>query len=442
MSKKIRDYLFFAFIILFVVGTVFVSLYASGYKINFSWPPKFNRLLIKTGMLALDSSPRGAKIYLNGKVQTNSSLMPWEKEYLTTAAKIKNLLPGEYELKLEREGYWPLNKKVSIYSGQTTFLENINLFRNDLPALIVSVPDGGIELSPSRKYLYASGAQKIITLKTEQEKTLPFPTAEAGIWRKNSDELLSGGRLFNAEKKTETNYQQLIGTEASDWYYDENSNRLYYRNKNSLAYLDLDQNNSVLVAAGENYQTYEPRGEELFLVTGGASTVLKEYSLKTKKNEQEVVLPNVGHYLFQRGDSKFLTIYDDQNKTLYLLNPANIASGEKIIKNVTSWQWLDEESLLYSNNWEIYFFSLKTGASSLLTRVSEEIVKIIWNKNDEYLIFSTTQSLNTFDLKTGIITTIFKTEKIASPVLDDKDGILYFWAQIGQQEGVYRIFLQ
>jgi hypothetical protein len=308
--------------------------------------------------------------------------------------------------------------------------------------LIIPVPVGEIELSPSRKYIYASGSQKIITLKTEQEKTLPFPTDETGVWRKNSDELLSGGRLFNAEKKTETDYRQLIGTDASDWYYDENSNRLYYRNKNSLAYLDLNQNNSVLVAAGEDYQTYEPRGEELFLVTGGTSTVLKKYSLKTKKNEQEIVLPNVGHYLFQRGDSKFLTVYDDQNKTLYLLNPANIASSEKIIKNVTSWQWLDEESLLYSNNWEIYFFSLKTGTSSLLTRVSEEIVKIIWNKNDEYLIFSTTQSLNAFDLKTGIITAIFKTEKIASPVLDDKDGILYFWAQIGQQEGLYRIFLQ
>ena len=62
MSKKLRDYLFYFFIIFFVVGTVLISLYASGYKFNLSWPLKFNRVLIKTGMIAVDTIPRGAVV--------------------------------------------------------------------------------------------------------------------------------------------------------------------------------------------------------------------------------------------------------------------------------------------------------------------------------------------------------------------------------------------
>ena len=88
------------------------------------------------------------------------------------------------------------------------------------------------------------------------------------------------------------------------------------------------------------------------------------------------------------------------------------------------------------------YFDLKTGNISLVTRVGEQIVQIIWNKSKNYLIYSTDKSLNTIDLANGITTEIFKTEKILSPVLDEKGNSLYFWAKVGQQEGVYRVMLQ
>ncbi|MDP2684765.1 MAG: hypothetical protein Q8P20_07065, partial [bacterium] len=110
--------------------------------------------------------------------------------------------------------------------------------------------------------------------------------------------------------------------------------------------------------------------------------------------------------------------------------------------NVTSWQWLNDEQLLYSNNWEIYLFDLRQNQSTLITRVSEEIKTILWHSENDYLIFSTITSLNVADLKNGTITTIFKTEKIVSPLMDDRGDALYFYAKIGQQEGVYKLLLQ
>lgn len=442
MSKKTRDLLFWFFIIIFIASTIIVSLYASGYKINLNWPLKFNRLLIKTGILALDTNPRGAVIYLNDQPQTNSSLLPWKKEYLTTPAKIKNTLPGEYDLNLKRNGYWPFRKKINVYSGQTTFVEDINLFRADSPLFITTSSSSDLKLSPSHKYLYSPTAKKIITLKTSQERILPA-TALNGEWLKNNDKLLINGFLFDPEKTNDLDYSQLIGPDAGNWHYDENANRLYYQNKNSLGYLEMNKKTVSLVLSGENYLTYEPHGEELFLVaSGGGRIVLKKYSFKTQKIEQETELPGIGRYRFVFDNRKFLALYDDLNKTLYLIDPANSASEPKTIKNIASWHWLDDDNLFYNNSWEIYLFNLKQNSVSLLTRMGEEISQIVGDKNNTYLVFSTAKDLRVLDLKNSTITTIFQAEKISSPVLDDKNNTLYFWAQINEQEGIYRLLLQ
>lgn len=444
MSKKIRDYIFILFIIFFVVGTGLVSLYASGYKIGFSWPPKLNRLLIKTGMIAVDSNPNGATIYLNDKPQTIFSLNPWKKEYLTTAAKVKNVLPGEYTLNLELDGYWPLHKKISVYPGQTTFIENINLFRNDLPLLVLSTTRSELSLNANYKYLFLADAKKIITLKTEQERILNDGDLTAGGWLKNKALLFANGKVFGPENNSsDLDYSALIGAGVSDWYYDENNGRIYYKNHNTISYLKLSNKTSQVAASSGNYLAYEPRGEELFIVIDeNGRTALRRYSLNSQKIIQEIDLPSVGHYRFIPEGQNYLSLYDDQNKTLYLVDPNDLPNGLKTIKNIVSWQWLDSTTLVYHNNWEIYIFDLRQKDPGLLTRVGEEISRIIWNKDSDYLIFSTSDSLNALDLKIGTITKILKTEQIYSPVLDDKNDTLYFWAKIGQSEGIYSLRLK
>jgi len=444
MSKKTRDLIFIFFIIFFVLGTIFTSLYASGYKFNLSWPLKFNRLLIKTGMINLDTNPRGAIIYLNGETKNASPIISFKKTELTTPAKIRNVLPGEYNLVLKREGYQPFEKKISVHSGQTTFLEDVNLFRDELPLFIAAAPDGDLKISAERNYLYLPASGQIINLKTgraiELENEIPTGPGE---WLLEDEKLLNDGRLFDLEKNSVADYAALIGAEADKWYYDENNDRLYYRFKNSLAYLNLGQKTVMTIVSGEKYSSYEPRNNEIFFVALDAAgrTKIKKYSLTDGKIIQETELPGVADYRFIRNQQKSLTLYDEQNKTLYLINPDNL-SDIKTIKNAASWAWIDDKNLFYNNSWEIHSFNLEKNSSSLVTRVGEEINQIIWNKNKDYLIFSSNGSLNALDLKNNIATTIFRTGKITSPVLDGKNNILYFWAHVGQQEGIYKLILQ
>ena len=78
----------------------------------------------------------------------------------------------------------------------------------------------------------------------------------------------------------------------------------------------------------------------------------------------------------------------------------------------------------------------------MLTRVGEKIVKIIWNENANYLIFSTADSLNAYDPVIGLITKIFTANSIKPLTLNNTNNTLYFWANIGRQNGIYSLQLQ
>jgi len=448
MSKRIRDFLFLIFIICFLAGTLLISLYASGYEINFSWPPKFSRLLVKTGMIIISSSPSGAKIFLNGQEPADFSLNPWDKAYLDTPAKIRNVMPAEYDLRLELDGYRPFTETVNVYPGQTATLSDLNLFRNNLPLLVATVPAGDLRLSPSRRYIYAAGGPELIAVATGLAQSLTATdgaTAATGtpaVWLNGGDTLLWNGQLVIPGGQT-TDYQKLIGSGATDWYYDGSNGRLYYKDKNSLSYLDTGNQNSVLVLSGDDYLAYEARGGQLWaVVKSGGQTVLRQYSVADKKLEQEISLPDVGRYRFQSDGHTWLTLYDEQNNTLYLINPDDITAGRIALNNVLNWAWVDNNTLFYNNNWEIYRLDLNTDTSTLITRVGAAINELAWNAKKNYLIFATAKSLNALDLATGTITNIFQTEAVASPVLDTDSDTLYFWAKVGRQQGVYSLLLQ
>lgn len=443
MSKKIRDSIFIIFIFLFIVLTIGVSLYATGYRFNLRFPIRLDAFLVKTGMLVVNTEPSGVKIYLNDRPQANPSLKFWSQDYAVTPAKIKNILPGDYTLRLEKPGYWPFQKKISIHSGQTAFAENINLFRSDLPIMVASSTAGRLALSPGGRYLYVLSDQKIIDFSAETARALPETNME-GAWLKFSDRLSASGRLYDPKNEnSDTDYQKIIGADTTAWYYEELSGRLYYQTKTSLSRVEANgRTNTVLLSDGP-YLAYEPRGDHLYLVMSEQKkTVLKDYDLKTEKTAGQIVLPGVGEYRFVDEGKARLSLYDEKNRTLYLIDASNVANDPKTINQVANWTWSGDQELFYHNGWEIYRYDLSRSSSALLTRVSEEISGLMFSADRQYLVFSTARSLNVIDLETGLATPVFTAEKISGVALDAKNNILYFNASLGRGDNVYKLNLQ
>lgn len=442
MTKQIRNWLFIAFIVLFISGTTVISLYASGYKINPGWPPQFNRLLIRTGMIIIESRPGDAVVFLDGEPQSFFSVNPWHDEYITTAAKLRNIPPGEYTVRLEKDGYWPWEKKTRVFPNQATALLDVYLFKSDAPEFLLESSTTELSLSQSGRFLYVTEEEKIVSTRNGQEAKLPGGVSKDGTWHKESNELLYNSQLFSSNAAVLRDFRPLLGTGTINRF-DQATNRLYYQADKNIGFLDLSSQSATFVLSQDNILTYEPRGDKLWLVSSdNGRALLQSFALPAGPLKTELELPGIGSYNFQTDNEALLSLYDSQNKTLYLINPDSPSLKPITVKDAVSWQWVDNNTLLYNNSWEIFRLSIDSGTNSLLTRVGEEIEKIIWHDDNDYLIFSTADSLQVFSPKLETTTRIYRAEKISAPVLDADSNSLYFWSRSGEKTGVFRYALQ
>jgi len=87
-------------------------LYSEGWRLNIpdgqNNQDKGNSLIIKTGMLAVRSIPDGAKVYINDKLTT------------ATNDTIAALKPGQYKLKVQKEGFEQWEKDINVYAELVT----------------------------------------------------------------------------------------------------------------------------------------------------------------------------------------------------------------------------------------------------------------------------------------------------------------------------------
>lgn len=100
-----------------ISSTFLISVFAQGYI------PEYNNGLkiVATGILSITSTPKGASVIINEKLRT------------TTDGSL-NLTPGDYQLKVIKEGYLPWNKKINIQKEEVS-LADATLFKSN-PVLI------------------------------------------------------------------------------------------------------------------------------------------------------------------------------------------------------------------------------------------------------------------------------------------------------------------
>ncbi len=97
-----------AAIIIATISSILI-LYGKGYSIK---PVKNgNVILAKTGWIVLKSSPDGAKSYLNDKLES------------PTNTSIGNLKPGDYNLRIVKDGYHEWKKKISVKEELVTIAD-------------------------------------------------------------------------------------------------------------------------------------------------------------------------------------------------------------------------------------------------------------------------------------------------------------------------------
>lgn len=138
MTARIRQLIFLLFVVAFLATSSATLLYASGYRFNWE-----NRSIVKTGILSITGRPREANVYMNNRLV--ASALPFRSI---------QLIPGSYQIRVEKDGYFTWEKNLTVHPRETTFATEITLWRKEKPMRV----DDPRELAEWRAQLSASAS--------------------------------------------------------------------------------------------------------------------------------------------------------------------------------------------------------------------------------------------------------------------------------------------
>ncbi len=445
MSYRFRNILFFSFVGVFIILTTIFSLYASGYRLSVDSFLKGQMPVQKTGILILDSTPKGAKVVLErqfrGLFFDNNVL---KNKVIKTPYKIKNLLPGEYLLRLEMDGYWTFEQKINIYPGQSTYLEDIVLFQKNLPALFYPSASQKISLDPNYQKVLLENDKTLVDLEDEQtDKLMDQVTSAEFIGAQKM--LLNGGIIFDYSKKKYIDWPENVKAIYSKVKV-RNKDLYYIKDDRELKMSGLSKEEPKTIFSRSKIIDFEFYNNFYYLVEKNENVYsLKAYYYKNQELYREFILPASDSYeiLPLTGSSPFVYIYNKDWNNIYVINlSSRLNSVWATIEGVKGFNFIDNNSLVYFTDFEIFTFNSVLADKSLVTRLENKITSVVWHPNN-YIIYSTQNSLTVFDLKyEKNSVNLVALDAISNLVLDRLGGVLYFSGKIGSQEGLFKLLIK
>lgn len=457
MNIVLRRIIFYSFCLAFFIISPIVILYASGYQID--WRHIFTPLAVqKTGMTIIESTPSGANIYLNGQEQRPFAAAFLEKlslgknEAIKTPAKIKNLMPGSYDLRVEAPGFWPWERRIVINPGKITHILDINLFKNNKPLRLFDSPLQSLSLSPNNKKILLAASSLLLDLKTEKSEKIseaPQDSSSIAAWSGDSNRVIIGKNFFNLKNpQKNSGLEKTIGHDIANLKWNGENDKIYYQYKDTVNRFNLDNQTNEMLVKEDSILDYMIKGKDLFyIVRNNFSSRLKFYSLNDKKITKEIDLPFSDSYKLINPGSKYINLYDEKYQTLYLIDPSPSSANQLIqtISSVSKTEWVNDKELIWSNDFEIWVLDFNKNEKRLIMRWSEPIGNIIKTKAENYILYSTekTVSVITWSANDEIqVEELVAMDKIYSPVFDDIEKNLYFIGESGGSTGLYKMNIQ
>ncbi len=453
MSLKTRRILYIVFILAFLLITPLLIFYSLGYNFQSGFK------LQKSGILVIETEPKGAKINIEGEnVQKFwGKILNKDKYFVRTPAKIKNLNPGDYNIQVKLKGYWPWTKKLTIYSGQTTFAEDIYLFKNDKPILIKKIPKGISDFSPNKKYFININQKQatLINLDNQNLETFVFDNSTSTSdltktisWSNNEKKIMTNLDIFFLDDwSSPIHVKSILGEEFSNfkWGDFDNDTVLYIYDKKLFSFNLSTKNNREILDA-KNIISFLPKNDNIYLIkqTDNKSQ-LQIWNQTSKINRLWLELP-FSNYNFININHGLINLFDYNYNILYLIDPdSNLKPLKQILYNCKKMQWVTNTKLLYTTGYEIWLFDLNSLEKKLLTRISEQINNIEWHPSNNYIIFSTKKNINILELdnrEKHSITKIAEFNNIEQMSLDKKGETVFFTTNDKGERKLYKIFIQ
>ncbi|MEK7097760.1 MAG: PEGA domain-containing protein [Patescibacteria group bacterium] len=451
MSLAARRVLYIFFMLAFFITTPLVMLYAAGYKLTLNSSHPFQ--IQKTGMLILNTKPEGAKVYLNGEPQQFfiNKFFSKNENFIATPAKIKNLLPGEYDVRISLPGYWDWQKKLTVKAGESTYAEDVYLFRNNLPIPLLIEEIRESTISPNRKFLAVKTADSVKIINLDNEEVISFDNKADNapiLWSPDGKKIIIGNYLYGANGEM-TDLEHITENSAVDFRWDYKNNKVNYLiRENGLISI---KNYDFFTLSSKTLFTSKPEDEIAdYFVKNNDIYILNRKKDMTKLNIYNqknliasIELINSSDYSFASADNGYLNLTNNSLQKIYLISPEPNFQIEEII-DANKISWINGSQYITATDFEIWLNDIRTKDKFLLTRISSPIKEIIWHPSNNYIIFTTDSYISTIELdnrEKRNITELIKLEHISDTTYNKNGDALYFRTRIGNQEGLYKLVI-
>jgi len=452
MTGRYRTALWTIFIVGFAITAPVLVLYTAGYRYNF-----LAGRVVETGILSIASTPRGAKIIIDGKDTGNQ-----------TPSIINNIQPGRHLIRLEKKDYLSWEKHLDVISRQTTFAENALLFLATEP--IIKKPNILAVASPNR--------EKIIYLSDHPQGI------EIGL----SD--IQGDKQITILPITKTNLK-IAWSPDNEWIYVISKKNLWLIHTGStraLGNIKYDPINLDHLRPGAHDFSWDIYGRTFNFFVGGnlktnyrmvslpdgtvnsSQNVSQEYNdgiqqikkldektvvswLKNSAKDSDVpiiyaYLP-LGNYFFNPPAPGLISLYNKDTKRMILVDEyAHENNSEPIILNVkaTNWQWnKNQDRLIYTDGFELHLYDANNHVDRTLTRVSNQITSLAWHPSENAIIYAQENEIFALELdgRDGhLITSLAKGKNLNNIAVSNRNPKLLFTGQINEVKGIFERSLQ
>lgn len=405
MIKRTRRILFFICAILFLLAAPSVILYSQGYRLN--WEQK---KLVKTGAFYFKVAPKGATIFINGKLAKKT-------DFFFGSVLIENLTPKKYLVEIKKTDYQQWKKNLEIKETQVTETKNIVLVPEQLKFELLDKEVIDFFASPKKgkMILKKSGwSLKLYDFNTNIKSHL---IDEDNISKKQT-ELLD--LIWSADEnkillKTiideQINYfvldllkspilskkiDYLSGAENIKWHPNE-PQKIFFQKQETLFEVNMEE--AIPMPVLTNIIVYQVIGNDIYWLDENGFV----YKAQEKINFMPLEIKQNNTYEIIVFNSQ---IFLKENKNLYFFNKQS-KSFEQVGNDV---QILavspDFKKLCFGNDFEIWILFLEketsqpqkeAGTKLFLTRFSEKIGQLFW-WNNHYVIVNTGSKIKIIEI--------------------------------------------
>lgn len=361
---------YFLTAVAFVVLSIYLVLYATGYRLDI-----LNWSLEKTGVLAVTTKPPGAMVTLDGK-----------KYGKATPFTLRNLVPGNYHLKLELKDYRSYERDLTIVSNQVTEIHNVDLVFNTVESKTLVEDFEAPVYVDGDQMIYFSSNHKFMRL-SDNATPLNFDRAPAHV-----KTLLEGATGLYLAKKSSGNTVALGILSGA---------------KKTLAILEPDGYRGIVFGTPVNNIV----AENLYFIDNDRLVGLDKgtvYTIDLNLNQVVTYAKNVAAINFTGGQLYFVT--KDAEGTSVLMSDPNVFDTRVAESVATDLPVAKEYEILLSNDYGlivnaisatkgVWWYQTQKDNTKKWLKIASGVEDMMYDFTGERLYFISQGSMRSYDMK-------------------------------------------